>query len=145
MSNPAILAPFGFLVGFPLLWIAIGFLLSRVSGWASLATYYATDTKPEGERYGSQSMSLGFSRFLMASYGNCITFHISETHLYLRPMILFRMGHKMLAIPLDHIQTAPGSILSFNVMNIKIKNVSNIKGRVFGSFGDDLHEITSRL
>lgn len=145
MSNPAILSPFGFLVGFPLLWIAACFLLSRVSGWASLATYYATDTKPEGERYGSQSMGLGFSRFSMVSYSAVVNSYVSETHLYLVPKLLFRVGHRPLNIPLKDIKSGPGRILFCDVTNVEFRNAEAVKGRFFGVLGENLMKVTSRL
>ena len=137
--------PFAFAVTFPFFWIAICLLLSRLSGWSSLATHYGTDTKPDGERYGSQSMGLGFSPLFMVSYSTVVNVYMSETHLYLTPKVFFKAGHRPLSIPLGDIKSGLGRVLFFKVTKLEFEHAKAIKGHVFGILGESLMKVTSRL
>ncbi|MCH9807411.1 MAG: hypothetical protein K0U74_06750 [Alphaproteobacteria bacterium] len=92
----------GFAIVFPLFWMAIVFLLSRIGGWSSLASRFSVDRdrKVSGDRFGLTSVQFG----LFGSYSNCIDVVISRNGLYLRPMVLFRFGHEPLLIPWTEIE-----------------------------------------
>jgi len=99
----------GFFVCFGLLWSAIVFLSSRLSGWATLARHY-----PGTEPQGGQSWhwtSAQFSWF--ASYRNILTVNVSPSGLFLRPVLIFRIGHEPLLIPWHAITNARRTNLFF--------------------------------
>jgi hypothetical protein len=93
--------PFIFLVAFPLMWIGISFLISRIGGWSSLAKHYRDDQvrdlthlAEEVTWYRMRSVSMGIS-----NYSSCVTLGASKTGLRLSVMFLFRVGHPPLFIP----------------------------------------------
>jgi hypothetical protein len=104
-EHPAIivlLALAGFAVIFPLFWMAVVVLISRLSGWAGLAQRFAVSPEREvtGDRFAWSSAQFG----LLGSYSNCIDIVVSRNGLYMRPMVLFRTGHEPLLIPWNQIE-----------------------------------------
>ncbi len=96
----AILA--GFIVLFPLFWMAIVLLISRVGGWVSLARSFPGPQTPpqEGETFGW--VSARFGRF--ANYNNVLNVIVSRNGIYMRPILLFRVGHAPILIPWHVVQ-----------------------------------------
>ncbi|MEP3656058.1 MAG: hypothetical protein ABJO36_14275 [Litorimonas sp.] len=138
-------SPWLFLPSFIVFWCFICFFLSRVSGWASLATHYATSEKPRGEKYSVQSIGLGYSDFFAVSYSGVVTFHLSDETLHMKVMPLFTVGHAKLSIPLADIEAEPSRFLFSKNVKISFKKSGNIKMRVFRSLGKNiLHAKFSR-
>lgn len=138
-------SPLLFLPGFIIFWCSISFLLSRVSGWASLATHYGTSKKPQGEKYSAQSIGLGFHDFFAVSYGGIVTVHLSDESLHMRVMPLFSVGHTKLSIPLADIAAEPSRFLLSKNVKVTFKKSGNITMRVFRSLGNNiLHAKSSR-
>lgn len=84
-----------FLVAFVGLWIGISFIVSRIGGWATLATFYRLSGSFNGECWRFQSGGL---RWKMG-YNNCLTVGVNPAGLYLSVFFLFRFGHPNLLIP----------------------------------------------
>jgi hypothetical protein len=84
-----------FLVAFVGLWIGISFIVSRIGGWATLATFYRLSGSLNGECWQFQSGGL---RWKMG-YKNCLTVGVNPARLYLSVFFLFRFGHPNLFIP----------------------------------------------
>jgi len=76
-------------------WIGISLLVSRVSGWASLAKYYRSSESFQGERVHLQS---GAHRW-KTSYNNCLTVGMNYYGLYLSVFLILRFGHPNIFIP----------------------------------------------
>jgi hypothetical protein len=89
-----------FLVVFPLFWCLLFWLIGQLGGWSSLAESYATDRQPSGETFSWVSGKLNF----FSSYNNCLTVSVSREGVLLRPMPLFRFGHKAMYFPWDSIE-----------------------------------------
>lgn len=91
------LIPLGFLVVFPLFWMAIVFLISRMTGWARMARRFgvSSDRKFSGEGFGWSSAQFN----LLGGYSNCLDIVVSRHGIYIRPVWLFRIGHEPLLIP----------------------------------------------
>jgi len=89
------------LIFFPFLWISTCKLIA-LSGWSSLATHYASDAVPEGKKFNFQSMTIRSKNFMFraAQYGSCLTIHISDEYIYLKPWLILSPGHAALRIPL---------------------------------------------
>jgi hypothetical protein len=89
-----------FLVAFPLFWLLVFWLIAQLGGWASLAETYASDRSPSGESFTWTSGKLNF----FSSYNNCLTVAVTREGVLLRPMPLFRFGHKQMFFPWDAIE-----------------------------------------
>lgn len=80
---------------FVLLWVAISFLISRLSGWGDLASYYSYNGQLVTRKLYLQSGSLRW----LTGYRGCLTIGATPEGLYLAVLFLFRMGHEPLFIP----------------------------------------------
>lgn len=83
-----------FLAFFTGLWCMVVLLISYVSGWRTLAKHFRAEDKPSGRFLAMQSLSMN-----SAQYNGALTLGITETGLYLEPIVLFRLGHAPLLIP----------------------------------------------
>src|SRR3990172_3408786 len=78
-----------------LLWAAISYLLSRISGWGQLAQVYRFNLPFDGKRWRMQNASMRWG----TNYGYCINVGVNLSGLYLSPVFLFRIGHPPLFVP----------------------------------------------
>ncbi|HEX5037309.1 MAG TPA: hypothetical protein VFX30_09155 [bacterium] len=89
---PFVIIP-GFLILFPLFWMAVVFLISRISGWAGMAKRYRLEGGEfPNRRYGSASIRI-------ANYKGVLRVGHDRKGLYLGVNVLFRAGHPNLFIP----------------------------------------------
>jgi hypothetical protein len=86
--------PYGFAIFFAGMWAGVSFLLSRVSGWPSLAARYRVNAEPSGERLLWSSASVGG-----VSFRSCLNMCLSPAGLYMVPSLPFRMFMPALLIP----------------------------------------------
>ena len=93
-----------FFLAFISFWIGISFLVARIGGWATLATFYRLLGSFNGEIWRFQS---GEFRWKIG-YNNCLTLGVSPAGLYLSMFFLFRLGHPNLFIPWADISVARG-------------------------------------
>jgi hypothetical protein len=96
--NPAAFA-FIFPIFFVALWCAIGFLSSKLTGWAVLAQRFRSTYPFAGQiwRWKSARMRRG------ANYNNCLTIGADPIGLYLSMVFFFRVGHPPLFLPWSEI------------------------------------------
>lgn len=114
----AILSAIGFVVLFPVFWMAIVFLISRIGGWAGLAERFTTDQKPSGDQFSLASLRLGY----FGNYSNCVNVAISAQGIRLHPIFLFRAGHKPLLIPWNAIlELKQTRLWLFSITKLTIK------------------------
>jgi hypothetical protein len=83
------------LASFALLWVAVCFLIGRLSGWQALAERYRFDGDFTGTRWRFRS---GRMRWTM-HYGNILTLGADSSGVYLSVFRLFRAGHPPLLVP----------------------------------------------
>ncbi len=76
-------------------WVAISLLISRISGWATVARYYRSLEPFQGERLRVQSAALRWK----TGYNNCLTVGTNDFGLYLSVFFILRVGHPNLFIP----------------------------------------------
>ena len=94
------LIPFLGIVLFPVIWIAVVWIIGTFSGWRRLAHVCPGQVDIPAEKMIS-FQNLGFGRF--TSYNNCVSFGVSDQGLYIRVMVLFRIGHPPIFIPWDNL------------------------------------------
>lgn len=78
-----------------LVWIGIGFLISRVGGWAALAAAYEHSGEFQGDLLRFQTARMRWG----TNYGNCLTVGATSRGLYLAVLFFLRIGHPPLLIP----------------------------------------------
>lgn len=85
-------------LAFPLVFVAMWFgicnLLSLVSGWRRVASTYASDRIPSGQRFSWQSGGVGFT-----SYRNSLNVQVARDGLFVGVIWPMRPGHRALFIP----------------------------------------------
>jgi hypothetical protein len=99
---PAELAPLWFLLLFPGVWLVVTGVLSRVSGWSSLATQFRATKPNEGESFRFVSGSVGKKGFPVG-YRNCLVVSADESGFGLAVLFLFRFQSPPLFIPWSHV------------------------------------------
>ncbi len=87
-----------FIVYFAAMWLGVTGLLSVLSGWSGLATYWRARDQPTGERFRMRSGSIGM-RYLPVGYGNCLTITVSDKGLGLSLLFPFMFLSPPLFIP----------------------------------------------
>lgn len=131
-----------FIVGFLIFWLSICFFLSRLSGWASLASHYARERPPTGKKYYMQSMGSGYSAFFLVNYSSCLTIHISEDSLFLKTWWMFKISHTPLEIPHKDITVVPAKFLFFKYSKLTLKRTPKVKVHLYGGASHHLLQIT---
>lgn len=110
-----IIKPEYFLLFFIGMWIMISIVISRVSGWASLADIYHHADHFNGYRWRFQSAGMRW----MMSYNNCLTIGSNERGLYLSIFLIFRFGHPPLFIPWNDISITNKKGLLFKYIEFR--------------------------
>lgn len=77
-----------------LIWCTIGFVLSRLSGWSTLARYRATNGHPVVERLRFQWARIG-----LVNFASCLRFDLTQQELRVRIWWPYRLFHPPIAIP----------------------------------------------
>jgi hypothetical protein len=84
-----------FIVLFPIVWVAVCILLSRMSGWHKLAEKYIRIDFVSGEKWRFRSARLRHS----VGYNGCVNFYANREGLGISIFFPFRVGHPPLFIP----------------------------------------------
>jgi hypothetical protein len=82
-----------------LVWMAVGFFSSHITGWASLAQRYRCDARFSGKRLRFRSAGTRY----WGHYTNCLTLGVSPQGLFLSLSIPFFPGHPPLFVPWNEI------------------------------------------
>jgi hypothetical protein len=88
-----------FAIGFPIFWMGVVYLVSRLSGWSSLAKRYPATRPASGQYFGWSSGRI--SRF--SNYNHSINVTISSTGVHLETVFFFKFGHAPVFLPWDAI------------------------------------------
>ena len=133
--------PFSVLVFFPFLWCAIGFILSIVGGWSSLASHYGlSKSEREIPWVGWKSISVGRAYFFSANYGGVVKMAFQKDALYLSTFILFRLGHETLKLPYNEMKMETKKLLFSETLIVKMTKERNVR-LIF--FGEDKQRLCS--
>lgn len=85
----------GFAILFPLFWMAIVYLISRVGGWSELAARFGHDGPVTGDVFKWCSARLRVA----CNYSNCLTVTVCDEGIHIRTLVFFKVGHPPLFIP----------------------------------------------
>jgi hypothetical protein len=88
------LLPFAFPILFVGLWLLVGWILSRVSGWAALAERFPAGERPLGRKLRGQVVAMG-----PVSENGVTGMIVVPQGLYLYANPLFRFGRRPLLLP----------------------------------------------
>lgn len=115
-----------FLIVFPLFFLGIVFLTSRL-GWNRIAqTYASLEEDPRGELIRSASARIGLS-----NYNHVLRIHFHENGMYLRPGFPFSIGHRLLFIPWEKMKIQPKKNYFFQ-QSILLEPTGTIPIRLIG-------------
>jgi hypothetical protein len=103
-SWSAQLAPLWFILLFSGLWLVVTGVLSRMGGWATLATRFRAIHPASGETFRFVSGSVGKKGFPV-SYRNCLFVSVGERGFGLATLFLFRFQSPPLFIPWPQVES----------------------------------------
>jgi len=125
----------GIALAFILLWLAVTFLLSYISGWAFLAEHYRA-ARPYAGRYerirSSQMGPLG----PFGGARNALNVGIDHEGLHLRMFILFRLNCRDLFIPWRDITVSRGRSMFVDFVEFHFRQAPKIAVRIYGKAGE---------
>lgn len=101
---------------FPVMWVAIGFLISRM-GWSDFAQKYLVKKLPKGEKFGSLS---GHS-FFLGFYNNVLMASIAPEGFGLSVFFLFRAFHPHLLIPWSNVTVTKNHSYLWKELTVTLK------------------------
>jgi hypothetical protein len=117
------------------LWVVMAFVLSKVSGWATLAAYYGTDKDFHGPTWRFQSGRLR----LGVHYGLCLTIGANSEGLYLSILRPFRVGHPPLLVPWREISMHSKRLFFIPHMQFTFHKEPSVSLLVGRALGEKLH------
>ncbi len=98
------LGPLWFILFFAGMWLLVTGVLSRASGWTSLAAQFRATQPASGENFRFVSGSVGKKGFPV-SYRNCLSVSIGERGFGLAMLFLFRFQSPALFIPWSQVES----------------------------------------
>jgi hypothetical protein len=110
--------------------------ISRLTGWAALARFYAAKQPFEGTKWRFQSGSMRFQ----SGYNNCLTIGANTIGLFVSVLFLFRPGHPPLLIPWNEITTSERTVLWIKIVELRFRSVPNVPLRLRGSLMDKVRK-----
>jgi hypothetical protein len=122
-----------FFFAFPLLWSAVGVLISRLGAWSRIATEYRQWETFDGERWRGQSAKVGW-----ANYGNCLTVGVNQRGVHLSVFFLFRPGHPPIFVPWEDVSVTEGKRLFFKHVDLAFRRAPGARVRLSKRLADKL-------
>ena len=115
-SNAGTVLPLFFVVF--ILWGCLVFFLLARLGWSKLAYKYESEPPSDIKKIGIYSAKIG-----PISYSNSFTLSYNEHGIFLKPLLLFRVGHKALFLPFRDIASVEhDKVLFQKVIVLKYKD-----------------------
>lgn len=97
-------------------WCLILWLLSHMGGWARLAHEFAASQPPAGDRFGMQSIRVGW-----VNYNNCVVIHSSEAGLHIQTWRLFVVAHPPIFLPWSALKkVSQGRVLFWRWVKLEV-------------------------
>jgi hypothetical protein len=137
--NPLWLTPI-FPVFFICLWCGIVLLISRLSGWATLANRFRLSLPFAASKWRWQSARMRFT----ANYSGCLTVGSDPTGLYLDIFALWKIGHPPLFLPWSEVSVRRrGKILIFGYVELTLGREEQIPFRISAGLADRIRSAAS--
>ena len=130
-------------IGFPVLWCSMCWLLSALGGWLSLKEHYESfqGPPPDAKWLHWKSMAARRVKFFPVSYGNVLKIAYDRDALYLSVWRLFRIGHPILKLPYNEIEVETKRTLFGKVLNICMLKNPRVQLTLYGNDKDRLIDI----
>ena len=132
----AIIVPLAFLIGFPLLWSAILWFNSRISGWSTLAGKYPYREPLNPTCFSFQSLIL---RYLF-NYNGVLKVCVDDEGVYFSVLFLFRPGHAPFFVPWEEINGTKKRHFFYQIVDLRFEQASNIPFYIYTRTADKIVE-----
>ncbi|CAG1014452.1 hypothetical protein ANAEL_04983 [Anaerolineales bacterium] len=132
---PPYLEPQWFFPLFVAGWLAVSALLSRMSGWKSLAERFPDVPQNDGQRFRFASASMGASRWFPVNYSSCLFIHVGSQGLSLSVLLPFRFQSPNMLIPWSHVQSIEEQRNFFGTRTVIAFTGSDVTLKILGRAG----------
>ncbi len=122
--------PFGFAILFLVLWCAVCFLISFMTGWFSLGRRFKRQSDPYGETRTAGPFFYGVYMRFWGHYSSVIRLTAAADALYASVLFPFRPGHPPLRIPWNEIQIGKAKFLWRSYVLLTLGNQERIPMRI---------------
>jgi hypothetical protein len=124
------------------LWLFVMLVLSRLSGWSSLADAYRSDQPFSGSIEHWQSAQMRAT----SRYNGCLNFGANAHGLYLVPMMLVRCFHPPLWIPWSEVTSSRSKVwLFFDYIELRFARVPGLFMRITPELAAKLEESSAGM
>ncbi|MEM7067715.1 MAG: hypothetical protein AAF478_02430 [Pseudomonadota bacterium] len=131
-----------FLIIFPLFWFGVVWMVSRIGGWAKLASIHPANAPVQGDVYRWRSARIR----LFSSYRSSLTITVNNEGIHMQPLIFFRFGHEPIFIPWQAVSKLERTTLwPLASAKMEIRMASGEKPMTLKLYGDDLAECLERM
>ena len=130
------LNPLYFAIFFLVLWILVNFIVSRLTGWARMATHYRNVGGFTGKIWRFQTIT---TRRGMG-YKGSTNVGADSRGLYLSLFFLFRFGHPPLFVPWSDITITEKQIFRSKALELRFRKTEDLHVRILARLGDHLAE-----
>ena len=128
--------PFYYAIFFLVFWLLLNFIVSRLTGWARIASHYRNVGGFTGKVWRFQTIT---TRRGMAYKGN-MNVGADSRGLYLSLFFLFRFGHPPVFVPWGDITVTEKQISKSRMLELRFRKTEDLPVRIFAKLGDRLAE-----
>jgi hypothetical protein len=129
-TNSLLNSPFGVVIFIAILWCAVCFLISAMSGWLKLARHFRMQSDPYGEIKSVGPFFYTVYMRFWGHYSSVIRLTAAADALYASMLLPFRIGHPPLQIPWNEIQIGKAKFLWRPYVLLTLGNQERIPMRI---------------
>jgi hypothetical protein len=122
--------PYGFVIFFMILWCAVCFLISFLTGWFALARRFKRQADPYGETKTAGPFFYTVYMRWWSKYSSVIRLTAAGDALYASVLLPFRIGHPPLRIPWDEIRFGRAKFFFRTYLMLTLGNEEKIPMRI---------------
>jgi len=122
--------PFGFVIFFIVLWCAVCYFISFVTGWLALAGRFKKQSDPLGQVTSVGPFFYSVYMRFWSHYGSVIRLTAASDALYASVLFPFRIGHPPLRIPWDEIRFGRTKFFFRSYIVLTLGNLEKIPTRI---------------
>jgi len=128
--------PVYYAIFFLVFWLLLNFIVSRLTGWARIASHYRNVGGFTGKVWRFQTIT---TRRGMAYKGN-MNVGADSRGLYLSLFFFFRFGHPPVFVPWGDITVTEKQISKSRMLELRFRKTEDLPVRIFAELGDRLAE-----